>query len=134
MMLDLGTPAIVWEASIDPVPLGRARVVFARSRTFAHMPERDVVYRNDLRVLWRAARLVRRPLQGDLIVAMTFAGRSRQRPDVSNLAKAVEDAGNGQLWDDDRQIRTLHVEIVDWGRGVRPLVRIEIWPYYGEAA
>lgn len=125
-----GEPALLWAAEIQPVPLHRARVRRAR----AYLPEADQVFRDDLRMLWRAAGLGKTPLTGDLGVVMTFAGGTDRRPDLTNLLKAVEDAANPSsdrgwlgLWEDDSQVRTLLGEITAWGRGVRPFVTLEAW-------
>lgn len=133
-------PAISWGSSLQPVPLHRARVVLpgGRIKSHGHLEDADLDYREELRILWLAARLGRRPLDGDLLVAMTFIGRTgprrRQRPDLSNLVKAVEDAGNPTrdggwrgLWNDDAQIAQELVGIVDWRPGAQPLVTLDVW-------
>lgn len=132
------TPALVWRGDIQPVPLHRSRVVVTGPRSWAYNVEADQIYRSDLRVLWLADRLGRRPLEGDLGVCITFAGRAsartRRRPDLTNLLKAVEDAANPDprggwrgLWNDDGQVRLLLGEIQAWGPHVDPFVSIAIW-------
>lgn len=137
-------PAISWRAEVQPVPQHRVRVTFGRDRTYvnrghgsAYVEDPDVVYRDELRMLWRSARLGKRPLEGDLIAVFLFAGnssRNRRRPDFTNLAKAVEDAGNPSrdggwlgLWEDDGQIVAEAGWIVSWGRAVRPFVALDVW-------
>ena len=121
-----GSPVLRWNDRIRPVQLHRARVVFAR-QTHAYIEERDRVFREELQLLWRAARL--KPLTSDLAVLMTFAGsgQAHLRPDATNLAKAVEDAGNGFLWKDDQQIRVLVIGVEEWHRRAQDHISIEVW-------
>lgn len=138
-----GEPALSWSARIQPVPLHRARVVFAGPRVRSHLPDADHVYRRDLRTLWRLAR-IREPLEGDLGLAMRFRGSSTDplnararwnRPDLSNLVTAVEDAGNPDprsgwegLWGDDRQVLVIVAEIELWKKHLPdPLVALDVW-------
>ena len=100
-----------------PVPLARPRVTGRGT----YLPARSREYRERCRVAWLEAG---RPTFGDqpLRVAMLFElPRPRRakpvpcgRPDVSNLAKAVEDALDGLAWRDDAQIVTLSASKV-WG-------------------
>lgn len=122
-------PDLSWSGELQPVPLQRARVV----RDHAYTTERDKVFRSDLQTLWRFAG-IRTPLSGDLAVWMTFAGRDHaingqrwRRPDLSNLIKAVEDAGNRVLWLDDRQITTIVAVLAEWGPDVTPEVALKVW-------
>ncbi len=139
-------PVLSWSGQVQPIPMHRSRVVFGRShtRTYAHNEDADNVFRGELRLLWTAAGLGRRrPLEGDLAAVFTFAGSSwnprsrrhdRRRPDETNLAKAVEDAGNPDprggwrgLWLDDAQIVLEVGWISAWGRDVAPLVTLDVW-------
>lgn len=127
-------PVLSWRAAIQPRPLQRARVVVGERRTYAYTEKGDTAYRDELRTLWALAGL-REPLQGPLAVLMTFAGSSRgptgratrRQPDATNLLKAVEDAGNGFLWGDDRQIQIIVGAIVAWGPAVVPHVTVDVW-------
>lgn len=51
-----------------------------------------------------------------------------KRGDTDNIAKAVLDAGNGILWNDDAQVAVLHVEKVIAAQGEAPFVEIEVTP------
>ncbi len=130
--------AVSWAGELQPVPLHRARVRFDRFRTYAYTRDVDAVYRDELRMRWRAAHLVssrRPPLEGDLAAVLTFAGNSRgnrRRPDATNLAKAVEDAANPSagwrgLWLDDRQVVLELAWISAWGPDVQPRVTLDLW-------
>jgi Holliday junction resolvase RusA-like endonuclease len=120
----MGQPAISWDAPIHPIALARARVVFGKSRTYAHLPDRSVHFREELQLRWKAAKLKRQP--GPLAVALAFQGRGF-RGDVDNMAKAILDAGNEILWHDDREILALMASITAWGPGQEPLVALDIW-------
>ena len=60
-------------------------------------------------------------------VALTFYRKTKRKTDLDNLSKAVLDALNGIVWEDDRQVMRLHIT----KRGVAGLelagVRVEIW-------
>jgi Holliday junction resolvase RusA-like endonuclease len=126
--IDWTAPVLDWQAAMQPVPLHRASVVFARLSTMTYLVDADKIYREELQVRWNAAGL-RHPIEVPLHVAMEFAGNSkgnRNRPDLTNLEKAVEDAGNGILWRDDVLIHELFGRIT-WGPNVKPLVRVRAW-------
>lgn len=56
---------------------------------------------------------ITRPLfSGPVILTMTWF-RKRKAGDLSNRIKVVEDALNGVVWDDDKQVTELHVYRVD---------------------
>lgn len=56
-----------------------------------------------------------------------------KRGDTDNIAKAVLDAGNGVLWNDDAQVADLHVTKLIGAQGEAPFVEIEVSPLNGEA-
>jgi Holliday junction resolvase RusA-like endonuclease len=47
-------------------------------------------------------------------------------PDASNILKAVEDAANGLLWTDDRQIAVARIEKVTAEQGAPPVTVLEV--------
>lgn len=54
----------------------------------------------------------RRPMTGDLAVELLFAAPDRKRRDIDNLLKSTLDALTASgLWEDDSQIKDLHVSI-----------------------
>jgi Holliday junction resolvase RusA-like endonuclease len=132
-----GEPAVAWHGQIQPVPLHRPQTVqFGRNqrgaRTIPHM--NDVAFRSELQIAWFQARLDRSPLEGPLAVVMEFSGNTvtrwnkrAPRPDLSNLIKSVEDAANGVLWDDDRNVMQLVASIRRWDKDAQPLVALWIW-------
>jgi crossover junction endodeoxyribonuclease RusA len=81
-----------------PVPLQRSRTSSGRH----YLPDRSRAYRSLIQTTWLAAG---RPTLGDrpFVAVMRFYG-ARANADVSNLAKAVEDALIGLAYRDDRQV------------------------------
>lgn len=132
-------PVLTWDDGMQPQPTRRARVVLYRGKSSrSYIPDADDDYRRELRQRWMVARLLGRPLRGDLLVAMIFWGRSERvdrigrrrhldRPDADNLAKAIMDAGNEHLWDDDAQVRTPLAHIEEWSPKARPRIWLEVW-------
>jgi crossover junction endodeoxyribonuclease RusA len=51
----------------------------------------------------------RQPLAGSLAVSVDFYLPDRRRRDLDNLSKAVLDACNGVVWEDDQQVTQLHI-------------------------
>lgn len=49
----------------------------------------------------------------DLLVGLTFYFDNKVHPDCSNLPKSVLDAFNKVLWKDDRQIKSLIVDVYE---------------------
>lgn len=123
---------IAWRCPIQPRPYKRALSRGGQRWT----DHREAAYRLELQTLWangrRRGRLPRTPIDVPIAVAFTFAGTSSRkrngapRPDLSNLVKSVEDAGNGVLWTDDRLIVELHASMT-WGIDVAPFVAVEAW-------
>lgn len=56
------------------------------------------------------------PLDGPLVLVMTFWLPDNHRRDVDNLAKHLMDAANGILWHDDSQVRR-SAQLADLDRG-----------------
>lgn len=65
------------------------------------------------------------PVDMDLCVELVFCLPDRRRIDIDNLSKAVLDACNGLIWQDDRQIIDLHVQkmVTD----IQPGVMVRVW-------
>ncbi|MBE3586550.1 MAG: RusA family crossover junction endodeoxyribonuclease [Thermoanaerobacter sp.] len=102
-----------------PVPKARARVVRTKNgKTVSYTPGRTADWENSIRaqaLACRQEKLLNGPLDGPLVVAMTFyllRPKSRpkrekwpdRRPDLDNLVKSVKDALNGIIWTDDARI------------------------------
>lgn len=103
---------------LNPVPQARPIVTFPRNakgaRTFT--PDRTRQFYVDFRTLVRAAG-IRQPLTGELeLELLLWRQHARNhRGDLSNMVKAIEDAGNGYLWGDDSQIIGLRASIEESG-------------------
>lgn len=115
--------------AVNPIPQQRARVTFGKRGVHAYTPPRTAAYYDTIQWALKAAG-VRKPLAGLLDVKMRFWRNCRGLPgDATNLAKAVEDASNGFLWEDDRQIRRLEIELIEYGPRIQGKIEIEIHPY-----
>ena len=113
--------ALALTIPVKPKPKGRPR--FARSG-HAFTPKATREYEQLL--AWHMRFAVGKPLGGNLAVLLIFVTRSRA--DVDNLAKAVLDAGNGVLFVDDRQIKTLEIHKID---GADEEIQIRIYEMEG---
>jgi len=134
---DMPAADLSWSGVVEPVPLARPRV----TRYGRYLPDADRAFREELWMCWRLAGFAKRtfqPLQGDLLIGLTFAGSTKRRPDLSNLVKAVEDAANPSpdggwqgLWLDDSQIVELIAQIEDWGPKVTARIDLDVWSATG---
>ena len=114
----------------QPVPLARARVVRSkRGKTHAYTPERSEKYKDDVRWAARTALAVKfsdSSWPKDKLYRLTlrlFFGDNRKR-DISNVQKAIEDALNQVVWNDDCQIVEVHAR--KWIRHRRPYTEVLI--------
>lgn len=95
--------------NLEPVPLARPRVnTTNRGR---YLPAKSRKFQDDLKAIVRA-NFSQQPFENPLSVTLHFY-RPRKTTaqnfgDIDNLAKAVLDACNGIIWQDDRQIEELH--------------------------
>lgn len=62
-------------------------------------------------------------------VSMDDKVRSRNQADATNMQKALEDALQGVLFDNDREVRKITSEIVEQGYDVEPKILIVAEPY-----
>lgn len=134
----------------DPVPQGRPR--FARTRrggVRTYSPEASSIWRhvaalhylNAIRAAGHERPMFREGTALTVRVLAVFpcpsgAQRKRtpapsrpyvaQRNDGDNLAKAVMDAGNAVIWNDDGQVAHLVVERWWGAQGEAPFVRVEV--------
>lgn len=109
--------------SFDIDPRGKGRPCFTRTG-HAYTPETTRAYENALAVLVRE-QFTMEPFTGPLAVSITFymptkdkkrwVGSHTMRPDLDNLCKAVVDALNGIVWQDDAIITRMIIEKT-WAR------------------
>lgn len=102
-----------YEYKIIGTPVAQGRPRFTRAG-HCYDPGKSKAWKN--LVSWELKSQGAVPIDGALSVSMAFilakpksAKRDKPtvKPDLSNLAKAIEDAGNGILWHDDSQIVSL---------------------------
>lgn len=114
---------------VNPIPQGRARVTFGKHGVHAYTPPRTAAYYDTIQLALKIAG-IRKPLHELLDVKMRFWRNCRGLPgDATNLAKGLEDAANKILWEDDRQIRRLEIELIDYGPRVAGKIEIDVDPW-----
>jgi len=106
-------------------------------------PKASRTWKKQAAAIMRASMGYRRPLAGPLIVTisavwehpkatwkkdapLSWAWAPIDRGDADNIAKAVLDAGNGILWQDDALIVSLHVLKLRCPQGERAHVKITV--------
>jgi len=97
LVLDLIVPS-------NPVPWKRAGINKTTGKVYA---SRDTEAAKQLLGLL-ALEQVKRPVEGDIRVEVSFFRGSAQRVDLDNLVKLVWDAFNGVVWVDDHQVVELN--------------------------
>lgn len=115
---------VALEIPVNPVPLGRPRVMNGRTFTPARSAEFADAFRWGLRAAgWRS-----KPITMPVSLTLRFHRRHQgnNRGDLDNLVKAVLDAGNGWLWADDRQIVELHASFAEAGSHVDGRIELTI--------
>jgi Holliday junction resolvase RusA-like endonuclease len=126
----------------EPNAQRRPRAFSMGGHVRMHSDKRDGQWRGRAQVHMAEAMAGREPLTGDLELRVRGvwecprsmhrkrdpreAGWFQGRKDADNVAKAVQDAGNGVLWVDDRQVVRLVVEKWRGAQGEAPRVEIEV--------
>jgi Holliday junction resolvase RusA-like endonuclease len=115
----------------QPRPKQSFKIGRSGGRITGFTPARVKSWQQD--VAWAAlghmrGRKIDKPLEGNLLVRLTFYLGDARRQDSDNLSKAVLDALNGTVWEDDRQVVDLIIAkyICRDRQGV--LVRVETTP------
>lgn len=91
----------------EPIPKGRPRVMGKVTFT----PKRTVAYERKVKVAAIGAMVDRERFEFSVTVEIIFYRKNRYRSDLDNLYKAVSDAMNGIVYDDDRQIDVMRAEM-----------------------
>ena len=91
---------------LEVEPVSKARPRFTRSG-HVYTPKKTSDYEEYLG--WRFKEVIKDAPDGDSLfgIRIVFCIKNRKRIDIDNLAKAVLDAANGIIWEDDRQVREL---------------------------
>lgn len=107
-------------ADVTPIPWRRP----AQSGRRRYTDPTIAAYREEVRWHMLRGRLVKAPTRERVRVSIVF---QTNRGDVDNLAKEILDAGTGLAWEDDRQVRELHVYVISLPTGAkREPVRIVV--------
>jgi Holliday junction resolvase RusA-like endonuclease len=93
---------------VEGIP--RPKQSFKFSRTGGYTPARIKAWQNTVMGEAMVVMVGRDPLEGDLHVIIEFSLPDRKRRDIDNLSKAVLDAANKIVWNDDTQIT--HLELI----------------------
>lgn len=116
---------------IEPVAKERPRL----GRSGVYTPDKTRRFERDIAQLVLAHPTLIGPLCGPLKVTMRFILKRPKRPkfalpavrpDADNFWKAVSDALNGILWEDDAQIVECHASKAYAAAGTEPRIEIEL--------
>lgn len=91
----------------QPLPKARPRIVGKR----AYTPEKTKAWESQVAWVVRAAMGDIQPLTGDIGVSLVFHRVGKRRADLDNLTKAVLDALNGILYEDDKQVNKIEAAV-----------------------
>ena len=103
----------------NPIPKGRPRVYQGRAMTPARTREYETLVSQAAGIAWRGA-----PTNRLLSVTLRFYRANCIRCDIDNLTKAILDALNGVVWEDDGQI--VELRAVKGNDAERPRVEITV--------
>jgi Holliday junction resolvase RusA-like endonuclease len=104
---------LIFSVDGDPVPkqsfqVGRAG---GTGQTSGYTPPRVKAWQKAVswmaHVAWPEV-----PMTGPVMVVIEFRLRTHRRQDLDNLSKAILDALNGVVWEDDKQVIDLHLRKV----------------------
>ena len=92
----------------NPLPKERPRVTVSRAGAHAYTPLRTKHWEAQVRDAARAAMAGRPPLPGSVAVELWLWRGDRRRVDADNCEKALLDACNEVIWNDDVQVLDMH--------------------------
>ena len=114
-----------------PVPKARARATIRNGKIWHYTPKATADFEQIVRLT--AIKAGVKPIEGPVGMAIVFQFKKQEvkpgewhtrKPDLTNLAKSVEDALNGVAYKDDSQIVELLVE-KEFGK--KNVVFVQIW-------
>lgn len=119
--------AIKFTVAGNPIPKARARVTLRRGgKATAYTPSRTKGWENEVAQAAFLAMAGRRPFDGPVAVELWLWRGDRRRADGDNMEKAVLDACNGVVWQDDDQVLEMHrYKVFD---REDPRIGIRVWP------
>lgn len=120
----------VW--GMDAVPKERPRTVFRGGKAVTFTPERtkawEQVVAQYARMHWKGEP----DGDGYWEVCLSFYRKSNRKADLDNLSKAVLDALNGIVWEDDKQVYKLTLAKLRAPTTAQAGVHIQAWRYEDE--
>lgn len=125
----MSRPSLTFEIPIRPQTWKRVNIVRTKKGVHAMKAKGDKDYQRAVGLYALKARqsVPTWPLDARYGLVAWVTASTRATGDVDNYGKAVMDALNGVLWDDDRQVRSLHVILTEPGTpGLRLHVDVQI--------
>lgn len=114
-------PSLYFVVDGEPIPKERPRV----SKGKAYTPDNTKKYKE---LVQQSASLAMRgkiPSNRLIYLDIEFRRKNEVKADVDNLSKAIMDACNGILWQDDKQVRRLFVDVsYGWKDSACAIVRM----------
>jgi len=98
---------VLLEMTVEGEPVAWQRTRGSGNRRFT--PPKTRQWETTVGLFARRWRTVREPHGGEVAVSLTFRRSNARRADIDNLTKAVLDAMNGIVYDDDAQVTALCV-------------------------
>jgi len=93
----------------NPIPKARPRVrIQAGKKAHAYTPQRTKDWEARVKDAARAAMAGQDPFSGPVAVELWIWRGDKRRADADNIEKAIGDACNEIVWDDDDQIVEMH--------------------------
>lgn len=118
MITKLGpTQPVYLEFRYKPTPKGRPRMMPIKTKsgkliTVAHTDAKTRHYEDQIKLDAEFQFCPRAPFEADLTVWMTFFLPNRVHGDVDNLVKAILDPLQGTVFKNDKQVKSMHVDLV----------------------
>lgn len=120
-MINVTMPSLQFWVPGNPIP----KQSFRYKKGGGYQPTRVREWQYNVGYVARGVSPEITPLDRDLKVELNFKRNNKRKCDLDNLSKAVLDACNGIVWEDDRQIVDLRItKVYDKDN---PGVLVSIW-------